>query len=256
MTVCIKLFCIWSKFKIKLVVKQKNKDGSKKSSISPTRVFEALYNIYKHESNVVGKRTLGLGAIENKFHTIINSIETNGGAAMPDTFLHNEKERKSMLWLRHNTVIKDGVELISISNKYDVDKKIKIADVFSQMMNGWVDVEKDAWIFFIQGNYEVAPLLLYLIKTGVPVKEAIYFVSQPLVREYVKEQNLAKSTYADVLNKKPESKGFVKYQAASEVINKYFDSKTATSLNDNRKRYEIGKNLTEAILEDRKKIKL
>ena len=237
--------------KLNKSVKQKNKDGSKKSSISPTRVFEALYNIYKHESNVVGKRTLGLGAIENKFHTIINSIETNGGAAMPDTFLHNEKERKSMLWLRHNTVIKDGVELISISNKYDVDKKIKIADVFSQMMNGWVDVEKDAWIFFIQGNYEVAPLLLYLIKTGVPVKEAIYFVSQPLVREYVKEQNLAKSTYADVLGKSPGDANLIKFNSASNVIKKYFGPETAKSLSTNETRYNKGVNLTNAVFENR-----
>ena len=232
----------------------KSGDGKNKTVISPTRVLETLYNIYKHESNVVGKRTLGLGAVENTFHTLINSIETEGGVAMPDKFIHGSelKERDALLWLRHNKVTKNGKELISIASRYDVDNKIKISDVISQMINGWVDVEKDAWIFFIQGNYEVAPILLYLIKTGVPVKEAVYFVSQPLVREYVKEQRLATSTYADVLNKKPESKGLVKYQAASEVIDKYFDSKTATSLNDNRKRYEIGKNLTEAILEDRK----
>jgi len=237
--------------KLNKSVKQKNKDGSKKSSISPTRVFEALYNIYKHESNVVGKRTLGLGAIENKFHTIINSIETNGGAAMPDTFLHNEKERKSMLWLRHNKVFKDGVKLISISNKYDVDKKIKISDVFSQMMNGWVDVEKDAWIFFIQGNYEVAPLLLYLIKTGVPVKEAIYFVSQPLVREYVKEQNLGKSTYADVLGKSPGDPNLIKFNSASNVIKKYFGPETAESLSTNERRYNKGIKLANAVFENR-----
>ena len=237
--------------KLNKSVKQKNKDGSKKSSISPTRVLETLYNIYKHESNVVGKRTLGLGAIENKFHTIINSIETNGGIAMPDIFNHSEKDiRKSLLWLRHNTVEKDGVKLISISNKYDVDNKNKISDVFSQMMNGWVDVEKDAWIFFIQGNYEVAPLLLYLIKTGVPVKEAIYFVSQPLVREYVKEQNLAKSTYADVLGKASESANNIKFDAATNVIIKYFPDEIE-NLKNNQKRYTKGLELAESVFSNR-----
>ncbi|MFN9978640.1 MAG: hypothetical protein ACK53Y_01935, partial [bacterium] len=111
----------------------------------------------------------------------------------------------------------DGEERISLSNIYDVDNTNKIADVFSQAINGWVDVEKDAWIFFIQGNYEVAPMLLYLVKAGVPINEAVYFVSQPLVREYVKEQRLAKYTFADVLNKKPESRNFVKYEAASNT---------------------------------------
>jgi hypothetical protein len=93
------------------------------------------------------------------------------------------------------------------------------------MMNGWVDVEKDAWIFFIQGNYEVAPILLYLVKAGVPIEEAVYFVSQPLVREYVQEQRLAKSTYAEILGKKPKNPGLTKYQAATNVIAKNFSKK-------------------------------
>jgi len=231
----------------------KSGDGKGKTVISPTRVLETLYNIYKHESNVVGKRTLGLGAVENTFHTLINSIETEGGVAMPDEFTHSleKTKRKSLLWLRHNTVTKKGKELISIASRYDVDNRIKIADVISQMMNGWVDVEKDAWVFFIQGNYEVAPLLLYLIKTGVPIKEAIYFVSQPLVREYVKEQRLAKSTFADVLGKKPESRNFVKYQAATNVINKYFEPAVAKSLVKNRDRYDIGLELANDMFENR-----
>lgn len=229
-------------------------DGKDKKVISPTRVLETLYNIYKHESNVVGKRTLGLGAVENTFHTLINSIETEGGVAMPATFRHSleSEPRESLLWLRHNKVKKNGQELISIASRYDVDGVNKIADVISQMMNGWVDVEKDAWIFFIQGNYEVAPILLYLVKSGVPVDEAVYFVSQPLVRDYVKEQRLAKSTFADVLGKKPDSRNFVKYQAASQTLSNYFDSTFTDKLKKNRQRYEMGKDLAEQIFEKRK----
>ncbi|MEX0597871.1 MAG: hypothetical protein WD512_15375, partial [Candidatus Paceibacterota bacterium] len=217
--------------------------------------LETLYNIYKHESNVVGKRTLGLGAVENTFHTLINSIETPGGAAMPALFTHNneiEGQRESLLWLKHNKVTKDGKELISIASRYDVDNVNKIADVISQMMNGCLDVEKDAWVFFIQGNYEVAPLLLYLVKAGVPIEEAIYFVSQPLVREYVKEQRIAKSTYADVLQKKPDSRNFVKYQASSAVLAKYFEPEVVKSLNKNRARYDVGLEMANSIFENRK----
>ena len=225
-----------------------------KKSISPTRVLESLYNLYKHESNVVGKNTLGLGAVENTFHTLINSVETQGGVAMPDSFMHGkEKEaRKSLLWLRHNITKKNGKELISIASRYDVDGVNKIADIISQLMNGWVDVEKDAWVFFVQGNYEVAPILLYLLKTGVPVDEAVYFVSQPLVREYVKEQRLAKSTFADVLNKKPDSRNFVRYQAASEVLLNALPKEMHSSVSNNRKRYELGLELAERIFKSKK----
>jgi hypothetical protein len=228
-------------------------DKKGKRIISPTRVLETLYNIYKHESNVVGKRTLGLGAVENTFHTLINSVETPGGAAMPSEFFHGREEnpREALLWLRHNTTTKNNKELISIAGRYDVEGVNKIADIISQLMNGWVDVEKDAWVFFVQGNYEVAPMLLYLLKTGVPVKEAIYFVSQPLVREYVKEQRDAKSTFADVLNKKPEHRNFIKFQAASEVLRKNLPSEVFAKLKNNRSRYEFGKQLAEDILSKR-----
>jgi hypothetical protein len=214
-------------------------------TLSPTRVLESEYNLYKHESNVIGKRTLGLGAIENTFNVVFNSL----GATMPTSFMHgNEKEaRQAFMFLKHNKMIKNGEEVISLSNIYDANNVNKIADIFSQMINGWVDVEKDAWIFFIQGNYEVAPTLLYLVKAGVPIKDAVYFVSQPLVREYVNEQRLIKSTFADPLRRKTEMP--VKYQAASNVISKYFD-KPAT-LKKGRARYDAAVRMSDEYFKDR-----
>jgi hypothetical protein len=203
-----------------------DKNGKQRPVISPTRIFEVGYNLYKHESNVVGKRTLGLGAIENTFNVVFNSL----GAAMPSTYTHYDEEtiRISKLGLRHNTLTKSGEELISLSNQYDVDGVNKVADVISQLMNGWVDVEKDAWVFFVQGNYEVAPILLYLLKAGVPVREAIYFVSQPLVREYVKERRITESIYAEPLRRATQFQG-VATKAASTVIAKYFDETLPSS---------------------------
>jgi len=225
-----------------------NKMTENTGEISPTRVLEAMYNIYKHESNIVGKKTLGLGAIENTFNVIMNSL----GAYMPGEYTLKKELRKSNMRLRNNKMIVDGKEVISMSDLYDVDGIHKVGDVISQMMNGWVDVEKDAWIFFIQGNYEVAPTLLYLVKAGVPVKEAIYFVSNPLVREYVDEQRLAKSTFADVLNKKPDSPGLVKYKAASEVIRNHFDKAELAKNSSNDARYLKGQELLDDHFKNRK----
>jgi hypothetical protein len=227
---------------------KQNKMTDNTGEVSPTRVLEALYNVYKHESNIVGKKTLGLGAIENTFNVIMNSI----GAYMPDTYTTNMVTRKSNMRLRHNKMEKNGKQVISMSDLHDVDGVNKISDVISQMMNGWVDVEKDAWIFFIQGNYEVAPTLLYLVKAGVPVREAIYFVSNPLVREYVDEQRLAKSTFADVLMKKPKSPGLAKYQAATNIIGKYFNPQELKKFSDNDLRYVVGQRLLDKYFEDKK----
>jgi len=213
--------------------------------ISPTRVLEVGYNIYKHESNEIGKKTLGLGAVENTFNVIMNSL----GAKMPATYLHKKdnKPRNMDLFLRHHTIMNEnGEEVISLSNKYDVDSVYKIADLFSQAINGWVDVEKDAWIFFIQGNYELASTLLYLLKTGVPVREAIYFVSQPLVREYVTEQRQGKSTFAEPLGKKPKYSSRVRTEAADRVIKKHFGKEIS-----DKNYYSQRRELSEVFFKDR-----
>ena len=205
----------YNRFETFMTEGQKNKKC--KDMISPTRVLENAYNIFKHESNIVGKKTLGLGAIENTFNVLFNSI----GAYMPAQYKGTEIIKKVNLALRHNSIDVNGEKRISLSNRYDVDNYNKIADIFSQAMNGWLDVEKDAWIFFIQGNYEVAPILTYLAKAGVPIKEAIYFVSQPLVREYVKEQREITSAYAEVLHKVPKFGG-AKINAAKNILSRRF----------------------------------
>ena len=226
-----------------------NESEKGKKVISPTRILESGYNIYKHESNIIGKKTLGLGAIENTFNVILNAA----GAYMPKSFGGVDDLKESLLYLRHNRMKNSyGEDVISISDQYDVDGVNKVADIISQMMNGWVDVEKDAWIFFIQGNYEVAPVLLYLVKAGVPVEEAIYFVSQPLVRDYVDEQRLAKSTYAEVLGKKPKNPGLAKFQASNNVIAKNFDKNVLSTRAKSYDRYLVGVNLLDKYFKDRK----
>jgi hypothetical protein len=67
------------------------------------------------------------------------------------------------------------------------------------------------------------------------VKDAIYFVSQPLVREYVDEQRLIKSTYAELLRRK-QSDLPDKYAAASNVISKHWE--LPKTLNKGRARYD------------------
>jgi hypothetical protein len=52
------------------------------------------------------------------------------------------------------------------------------------MINGYVDVAKDAWIFNMQGNKQNTPTLLFMIMAGVSLESAVYLSSTPLVMEY------------------------------------------------------------------------
>jgi hypothetical protein len=201
-----------------------DKKGKAKKVISPTRVLEIGYNLHKHDVNMVGKAGLGIVAIENSLSPIFNAL----GAKMPKTYkpvYFDENSQRYVedkygddmdmrLRLNHNKTSEGN---ISLSNILNVEGD-SIADLYSQMMNGLVDVEKDAWIFFIQGNTEVIPVLAYLLKAGVPKNEAINFVSQPLVREYVKQQKILGSVYGKLSGQSPESPSYIKYEASNKAI--------------------------------------
>jgi len=203
-----------------------DKEGKAKKVISPTRVLEIGYNLHKHDVNMVGKAGLGIVAIENSLSPIFNAL----GAKMPLTYkpvyFDEAKQRyvedkygkdlEMRLRLNHNITPEGNISLSNILNA----EGDSIADLYSQMMNGLVDVEKDAWIFFIQGNLEVIPVLTYLLKAGVPKNEAINFVSQPLVREYVKQQKILGSVYSKLNNQAPDSASYIKYEASNKAINK------------------------------------
>jgi len=203
-------------------------------TISPTNVLEVGYNLHKHEANMIGKDVLGIIALENSLHPLLTSL----GAALPKTYKHQKwKGNKYVeipsidfnmrLLLNHNKT-DDG--RISLSKINSVDGQDKIADLISHLMNGSVDVEKDAWIFFIQANKEIVPVLLSLLKAGVPKKEAVYFVSQPLVKEYARQQRLIGSAFANVIDNGVDNQSFIKYQALQNTL-------AQTSLNE----YELTK---------------
>jgi len=202
-----------------------NMKGNKKM-ISPTTTLEPLYNLSKHEENLVGKAVLGIAASENalsplfdaaggKLPLTYDSTIYQNGRYIKDT--RNPETYAMRLLLRHNKI----GDNISLSDVYSVDGVDRISDIYSQGMNGWVDVEKDEWIFYIQGNYEIAPTFLYLIKAGVPVKDAVYFVSQPMIREYAEQQRLLGSDYGSILGVAPEKAVFTKFQSAKNVVENY-----------------------------------
>jgi len=202
---------------------------------SPSSVFEIDRILHVHASNNIGKATLGLGAVDNTYNAVFNRIgmylnATNGiskarykellskSKPTPKEKAAIKKYRRQTLLLPHNSM-KDskGQDAISLSHIMAKDGN-RISDVINQMINGWVDIAKDPWIFNIQGNKEISPSLLFMIQAGVPVETAVYFVSNPMIREYVKEQQLAKSTFSGALDKAPSQPMFYRNKAREEIL--------------------------------------
>lgn len=169
-----------------------------KRVISPTRTLEPRYNYYKLESNNIGKKTLGIGAVDNSYSAIFKRIglyleENYTKYKMKDgkVVYKNGKPVKQIrpvsIRMKHNTVTVNGKQRVSMS-AINTTTGDKVSNLISQLMNGWVDIEKDAWIFNINGNNIAGPVLLFLLETGVDFRTAAHFVSQPLIVDYIKER--------------------------------------------------------------------
>jgi hypothetical protein len=176
--------------------KKKQKIKELDAKFSPTRIFEPLFNLEKHQSNKVGKQILGIIAIDNTFDAIFNRVgfKLNNSGQRSIRFRHNIRKSQEEGSERRET---------SLSGLYDIDDNFRISDIISQLINGSVDVAKDDWISKIQGNKEAISTLLLLNQAGVPIEEAIYFLSIDSLQDYYKELQLTKSKYAKVLETDP-----------------------------------------------------
>jgi len=166
-----------------------------KPLIAETKIFEYGYNLHSHTSNSVGKQALGLGAVDNTFNTLFNIV----GMYMNPTRTNNTvpKRLPQRLLIPHRSLIVDNEKAISLSDVTDVNGVNRIADVISQLINGWVDVAKDPWIFNIQGNKEAAPKILFLVQAGVPFTTIVNFMSQPIIVEYIDSKIAANSLLSE-----------------------------------------------------------
>ena len=138
------------------------------------------------ESNTVGKDSLGIGAIWNVFFSQLQEA----GMVLNDSYITNlafGTRRAYSNRLPHNKV---GYKT-SVSGIYSQEykgTKYKISEAISQLMNGWVDVAKKDWIFFINGIKEIAPVMLYTLTTGIHKDVAISFFNQPVLHDFIKNQ--------------------------------------------------------------------
>lgn len=217
--------------------------------ISGTRIFEIEYNIYKHGSNSIGKRTLGQGAVDNTYNVILNSV----GAYLEPRYTagkdKNTYTREQKLLLNHNTLETADGAAISLSHIYDADGVNKISDVISQLINGWVDIAKDPWIFDIQGNNFVAPTLLLMVQAGVPLRDAVYFVSQPVIREYIEGVKKARSAFAKPLGIDLSNPNFFRTEARKRMLENFTQMEDFYKVDKRGNKYIPPKNLYAATTE-------
>jgi hypothetical protein len=167
----------------------------------------------KHQENSVGKDSLGIAAISATFYAIFTTF----GASLQATSAEDQTRFENALKVLQNeslfntpayikavqtvdnfknkklNFVNDNGELAYNLNETDnsvalgimknADGK-EVSDIISQLINGYVDVAKDAWIFEAQGTKENSPILLFMVMAGMSTSAVINMVNNPLVLEY------------------------------------------------------------------------
>lgn len=196
-------------------------DSKGKKRIAATKIFELGFNRYKLGSNNIGMRSLGIAAVTNTYNTVLSRV----GAYMEKVVTLGAKKGKPDSGYVIVQTLRGGLEFnktpkgeISLSGLYGADGVHRVSKLISQVINGTVDVAKDSWIFDIQGNSEIVPILLFMFQAGVPPKQAVYFLSQPIIKEYVEKQRKIKSAFAKPLLVEAANSNMFRVQARREIL--------------------------------------
>jgi len=161
---------------------------------NPSMNFTYTKSVEIQQQNNIAKDALGIGAVGTTYNSIANRIGLEMEPGITFGFgTESEKFYEFPLLLKHNRS-EDG-KRISLSKLLDADNTESIVDLYSEAVNGWVDAAKDAWIFYIQGNVQVAPQLLFLLEAGVNIDQAAFFLSIPSVTDYVAYQKEKKRPF-------------------------------------------------------------
>jgi len=106
----------------------------------------------------------------------------------------------------------DVISLDLIKNPVD---SIKPSDIFKQFISSSVDVSKEGNDFLVNANVNerTFPVIQALIKAGVPLRDVMYFINQPILRE-LQEKLDRNDSIANLDKQKPS-------QVARELMNSY-----------------------------------
>jgi len=163
-----------------------------KKYISPTRLIETVYNLNLNEATRVGNEVLGILMVANKFKSLLNKA----GAYLQNSYRLEQDDIKGVsqgdkivnvfCMLPHNTIEFGGKLYISVSHQYDTKREYKSSEVTAQLINGALEVEKDAWLLNVNGTLEAMPVQIQLIEMGTPYRAIADFVTQPAILKYTR----------------------------------------------------------------------
>ena len=167
---------------------------------------------------VTGKYAIGIAAVNQTNHSLnqrqLVFIDPSRLKKLNDT---------DQYWLGNGKLMFEKFNTVKIGNKeYTTLSKIKNADgqdisnILGQFIDGYVDISGGPWIMEMGATPNVASTFMFLVKAGVPVDTVVYFMNQPIIKDYLRSvenegysylfmDTYVKSTFQQYANKKSDS---------------------------------------------------
>jgi hypothetical protein len=192
-------------------------------------------------------------SLENMLKTSYRMFSGLGGISIVATgsTQHAKGQRAGVNWNfadHPDIVFNFEGQGFGLSRVYDVNNKNKISSTIGQYVTGYVDVTKEDFIFDINGGIEYAPIHMLLVRSGVPLESVVYFMSQPIIDDYVQMKEKFQPMYERFpikTNKTIVDELLVKYNSDVKSIpvtfseNNLFDMIGSTSLSPVQKAAQI-----------------
>jgi hypothetical protein len=223
-------------YDIKKIAEEIKKEKQKGAGINKSKIvlWDYIQDIGKYF--LVGKAGVGQLALHITHHSLAQKI----GLKLPE-----EKYFKLNF--------KDMENEYSMSREYDINGKKgnKISDILSQFLNGFVDVAKEPFVFFLNASTSTNDTIAYLLRRGVPLNTVGYFMTQPIIDEYLHAQSVWES---EMMKSKSTADG-VKPKSSDEIvqelIKKHVDKFKEVNNNlNNKAKAPIARILNEQRLKD------
>lgn len=135
------------------------------------------------EAFLQGARVVGISALASTHHIKAQ----RAGLELNLEHMYNLPGNTNRKVAIHFEGFENAQEKISLSGIYDITGTRKISDNISQLVNASVDIVKKPIIHILNLGPELAPSALVLMRAGVPLDSIVYFLNQPIVRDYMKE---------------------------------------------------------------------
>jgi hypothetical protein len=143
------------------------KDKPFQTPISATDLFNPRTSWRIYRENILSKDALGIDA---KINTMQKEFQlANLKFVNPFLTTYYFKANKN----------KDGH--ILLGGIKDADGENKISKIYSEMINGHVDIAKEDWIILLGMDNETSPIAHAMILNGTPIKDVLAFLkSEPI----------------------------------------------------------------------------